>query len=209
MQNFNQVKNIIFDLGDVIINIDFMLTFKAFQQVSGFELDKVISLFEEHQIYDYIERGGVTNEEFALFLKNIFNLSLSTEEVLKCWSALLLDIPKERIDLIQKLSNKYRIFILSNTSYPHILDVNQILEETTGVNNLKNLCEKVYYSFDISMRKPALDIYEYVLKDSDLKASETLFLDDNYDNIVGANQVGIHTIHVQKPISILEYLKNA
>ena len=74
---------------------------------------------------------------------------------------------------------------------------------------MKDLCEKAYYSFDIAMRKPSVEIYEYVLKDSDLKASETLFLDDNYDNIVGANQVGIQTIHVQKPISILEYLKNA
>ena len=110
---------------------------------------------------------------------------------------------------IQKLKEKYRIFILSNTSFPHILDVNQILEKATGIDDLKKICEKAYYSYDIGLRKPDLAIYEYVLQDSGLKASETLFLDDNYDNIVAAQHVGIHTIHVQKPISILEYLQNA
>ncbi|MCP4520280.1 MAG: HAD family phosphatase [Cytophagales bacterium] len=207
--NFQKIKNIIFDLGDVIINIDFMLTFKAFEEVSPYTLDETINLFEKHKIYDVVERGGMNHAEFADFLKNIFKLELSDEEILKRWSALLLDIPKERIDLIQELQQKYRIFVLSNTSSPHIVDVNEILQKATGVQDLKDLCEKAYYSYDIAMRKPDAEIYEYVLKDSNLKAEETLFLDDNSDNIVGAQKLGIHTILVQKPTCITEYLKDA
>ncbi len=209
MKDFSQIKNIIFDLGDVIINIDFMLTLKAFQEVSGLDLDTVILKFEKLKIYDRIERGGITDQEFAQFLKYSFNLIISDEEILTRWSALLLDIPKERIDLIQKLQSKYRIFILSNTSHPHIIDVNKILYKSSGVEDLKNLCEKAYYSYDLGLRKPDREIYTYVLEDSHLKPKETLFLDDNYDNIVAAKKVGIQTIHVQKPISILEYLQDA
>lgn len=209
MKDFSQIKNIVFDLGDVIINIDFMLTFKAFQEVSDLELDTVIERFESLKIYDRIERGGITNQEFAEFLKKSFDLTISNEEVLIRWSALLLDIPKERIELIQKLALKYRIFILSNTSHPHILDVNKILYKSSGVKNLKDLCEKAYYSYDLGLRKPEHAIYNHILENSRLKAEETLFLDDNYDNIVAAKEVGIQTIYVQKPTSILEYLQDA
>ena len=124
------------------------------------------------------------------------------------WNSLLLDLPPERVELLKKLRENYRLFLLSNTSSIHITQVNKILEATTGIEKLDDLFEKVYYSYDMGLMKPDPAIYLQVLKEQGLEAEETLFLDDNADNIAAASKLGIDTIHVQKPVTILDYLKD-
>lgn len=120
----------------------------------------------------------------------------------------MLDIPQNRIDKLRELRKKYRLFILSNTSDLHILDVNRILKESTGVDDLKELVEVAYYSYEMELRKPGVAIYNRVLEESNLIASETLFLDDNLDNVLGADKVGLNTIHVTDK-DMCEYLEKA
>jgi epoxide hydrolase-like predicted phosphatase len=206
--NYSFIKNIIFDLGGVVIDIDFDLTFSAFAQLANHPVAQTKKIMSELNIWDRYERGELTDQKFIDIIRESLSLKQSDQEIIVAWNALLLELPKRRIDLVKEINSKYITYVLSNTSNIHIEGVNKILEKSTGEKDLKNVFGKVYYSYEINRRKPDLDIYEFVLEDAGLKAEETLFLDDNLDNILAAQKVGIQTIHVHPPICITKYLEN-
>ena len=111
---------------------------------------------------------------------------------------MLLDFPKERLDLLQKLKSKYRLFLLSNTNEIHITEFEKSLHKTHGYKNLESFFEKVYYSCRVKMRKPNIDIFELVLHENDLNAEETLFIDDSPQHIEGALKTGIKAVLLNK-----------
>lgn len=203
------IKNIVFDLGDVIINIDVPRTAQSFATLSGREAAEVFRLFEEGKLFRQFETGELDANGFRSYVRQLLNNTTWTDaEVDKAWNSLLLDIPANRIELLQRLKKNYRLFLLSNTSSIHIEAVNQILHVASGVERLDDLFEKLFFSYEMGVMKPHTDIYERVLKEADIRADETLFLDDNADNIRAARALGIQTIHVQKPLTILDYLKD-
>lgn len=206
--NFKSIKNIIFDLGNVIINIDFDLTYKELASISQKSTEEVHEVFKKHDLWERYETGNLSNQEFINTLREALDIKSNDTSIINAWNALLLDIPQKRIDKIISLSKNYRLFILSNTSDLHIIDVNRILKESCKVNDLKDLVEIAFYSYEMNLRKPSIAIYEEVLKCANLKAEETVFLDDNYDNIIGAQKAGIHTIHVTDK-DLCDYLENA
>ena len=203
------IKNIIFDLGDVIINIDVPRAAQSFATLSGLETAEVIRLFEEGKLFRQFETGSLDAAGFRSYVREILdNTTWDDAEVDTAWNSLLLDIPADRIELIKKLSKNYRLFLLSNTSSIHIEAVDKILYEASGVERLTDLFEKTFLSYEMGVMKPHPEIYERVLKEANINAHETLFLDDNPDNIKGASTLGIQTIHVQKPLTILDYLND-
>ena len=205
----SKIKNIIFDLGDVILNIDVPVASKSFAELSGREQAEILTIFNENALFRQFETGQLDEIGFRNYVRKILNFSdLSDEAIDTAWNSLLLDLPPERVELLKKLSENYRLFLLSNTSSIHITQVNKILEASTGVEKLDDLFETVFLSYEMGLMKPDPKIYQQVLEQADLKAEETLFLDDNRDNIEAAAKLGIDTIHVQKPITILEYLKD-
>ena len=130
--------------------------------------------------------------------------------MIAAWNALLLKIPKERIEFIKELNKKYNTYVLSNTSLYHIIGLNQILKDSSGDLSLHEVMNrKIYFSYEINLRKPDFEIYDFIIRDSNLKAEETVFLDDNLQNVKAAEAAGIKSIHVQAPETILDYLKNA
>jgi HAD superfamily hydrolase (TIGR01509 family) len=197
--NLTGIKNLIFDLGGIIINIDFQLTFEAFAKASGKNIIGTIKKFEDEKIFSRFEKGEFTEKEFRCLINKEFNTSLSDETIDKSWNALLKDIPQERIEMLKNLGKTHRLFLLSNTNSIHIKGVNEILSKTFGIEKLDLLFEKVYYSYEILMTKPDKRIYDYVLRQNDLKAAESLFIDDNIENIKGAANAGLKTLHVKFP----------
>ncbi|WP_353721045.1 HAD family phosphatase [Dyadobacter sp. 676] len=205
----DQIKNIIFDLGDVILNIDVPIASKSFAELSGREQSEILTIFKESEIFRQFETGLMDEPTFRNYVREILNFpDLSDDAIDTAWNSLLLDLPPERVELLKKLATQYRLFLLSNTSSIHITQVNKILKASTGVEKLEDLFETVFLSYEMGLMKPDARIYREVLDKAGLKAEETLFLDDNADNIRGAAQLGIKTIHVQKPVTILEYLKD-
>ena len=211
VMDFSNIKNIIFDLGDVIINISPQRCIQAFVDISPeLDIDFVRNQFNEKQIFEKYESGFINNEDFIKLVKEAIQVyDISDEDIIIAWQQILLDIPKKRIELLQKLRKKYRLFILSNTSFYHVEEVNAILNRTCGVRNLNTLVDKVYYSFEMGVRKPEEMIYKKVIKDAEIVPSETVFLDDNLENIQAASNLEIHVIHVKKPTDMTDYLKNA
>ncbi|WP_299248625.1 HAD family phosphatase [uncultured Cytophaga sp.] len=211
MDEFKHIKNIIFDLGAVIIPIDFEKTFCAFSNLSGIPVDEIKTRYLNATLFVDFETGLIGNFAFLQGLRLLLNMdqTISDHELRNAWNALLLDIPEERINRILELTDTYRIFILSNTNPIHIKAVNQILYDFTGSPTLEEVVEHAFYSYDMGMIKPDPNIYTTALAQFGLIADETFFLDDNADNIAGAQSVGIHTALVTEQHSLFEILKHA
>ncbi|MDX2190937.1 MAG: HAD family phosphatase [Bacteroidota bacterium] len=209
MTDFSTIKNMIFDLGGVIINLDLDKTYKSFSNISGISVDDIKSKLHFTQFWKDHEVGLISDEDFRQNIKNLLQIDISDNKIDDIWNELLLDIPIERIKLLQKLSEKYNLFLLSNTNGIHYIKFTEILHQTSGIKGFHELFIKDYYSHNIQMRKPNDDIYLHVLKENNLLPYQTVFIDDNYDNIKAATNLGIHTIHVIPPHTIIDLLENA
>lgn len=202
------IKNIIFDLGDVIIPIDLRAPIRNFAVLSGMSESEVESLWQEHGLTVQYETGLIDDAGFREHVRRLLkNDSWADEVIDTAWNTVLLDLPVERVKRIQELEGQYRLFLLSNTSAIHIDGVRKIFAEL-GQPSLEELFEKVYYSYEVKLAKPSPEIYRHVLETSGLVAEETLFLDDNPHNIRAASELGIHAVQVQPPLTILDYLRD-
>ncbi len=208
--NLNQIKNIIFDLGGVIIDIDPAQSYQALQALADVQNESSDWDPEKVSLFLDYEQGLITAQQFRDGIRELTKKKdLSDTMIDRAWNAMLLKIPLERIELLQKLKEKYRLFVLSNTNDIHVLAFNAIVQQVSGKEDLAAFFDKVYYSHELRMRKPQPAIYSHVLKENDLKPSETLFLDDRYDNIMAAESLGIQTFHVapgQEIVSFFQHL---
>ncbi|MET3127259.1 putative hydrolase of the HAD superfamily [Arcicella rosea] len=204
------MKNIIFDLGNVIIDIDFERTFKAFTEISeNVNWRESERILKEKQIWSRYEKGQLTDAEFRAEIREELKISASDEQIDTAFCGLLMDIDPARIELIKKLATKYKIYILSNTSHIHFLEVERILERCAGVKHFSEIFDYVFLSYEMGKLKPEVDIYEEVLKQANLVASETLFLDDLLANLEGAATLGIQTKQiVPQEFTILDLFSN-
>jgi glucose-1-phosphatase len=199
-----EFKNIIFDLGGVILNIDYTLTEKAFRKLGAANFNEMYSQAKQELLFDKIEKGEISSEEFISRIKTICTGAESEEEIISAWNAMLLDLPGERTVLLKKLQSRYRTFLLSNTNEIHIKAYGDYLSSTFGFRNLEPFFEKEYLSYQIGMRKPDKEIFEHVLKENNLKPHETIFIDDSPQHIKGALEIGIHAVLLSPGSTIID-----
>lgn len=191
----DSIKNIIFDLGNVIINIDPERTADEMKKLGFKDFEKSYSLLSQTNLFDSLEKGLISPAQFQKEINSQLKTEKSSEQIDMAWGAMLLDFPAERIELLKSLKKNYRLFLLSNTNAIHFNQYNDDLKKQFGFG-LNDLFEKAYYSFELGMRKPDAEIFEYVLTDANLKPSETLFIDDLDKNIDVAGKMGIQTIWI-------------
>jgi glucose-1-phosphatase len=212
------LKNLIFDLGDVIIPIDMGAPIRNFAQLAGLPEADVKALFLEHNLWFHYETGVVDDEGFRQGVRQLLRQHHSetsarptteewTDEIIDfTWNTILLDLPVERVERLEQLkaSGNYRLFLLSNTSAIHIRQVNQML---AALNKpiLQDLFERVFLSYEVQLAKPSPEIYQHVLQEAGIVAEETAFFDDNAANIAAAAALGIQAVHVVAPKTILDY----
>jgi len=189
----DNLKNIIFDFGGVIIDIDFQLTINKFKKLGILDFDQKFSQFLQDPVFDCYDIGKISSEEFVKRLKKLVPEKISENDILEAWNAMILDIPKERIKLLENLRKNYRIFLLSNTNDIHYQLYIKNFYNKFGYKTFNDLFEKAYLSFEIGMRKPDAEIFNFVLKDSNLLPEETLFIDDSNQHIESAKKFGIHS----------------
>jgi FMN phosphatase YigB (HAD superfamily) len=180
------IKNIIFDFGDIFINLDKAATYKEMAKLG------VTAITEEMiGVYHQYEKGLMSTDDFINFYHDKFGIKKT--DLVNAWNAILLDFPKRRLTFLKEIaaSKKYRLFLLSNTNDLHI----RWVEDSLGkefYNEFKNSFEQFYLSHEINFRKPDLEIYEFVLNENNLIANETLFVDDLKENTDSASTLGIH-----------------
>ncbi len=194
IQDTKKIKNIIFDLGGVILNIDSQKAINAMIDLGFDDFDKSYTLAKQNKLFDNLEKGIISPDNFRDEIKRNIKNQVSNNQIDEAWGKMLLDFPKERINLLQKLKTKYRLFLLSNTNVIHYNIYDNELYKGFGIH-LSDLFEKAYYSHEIGMRKPDIKCFRYVIDDSKLMPNETLFIDDSIINIESANEIGLKTIH--------------
>lgn len=188
---FKNIKNIIFDLGGVILNIEYQLTVEAFKKLGVDNFEQQFSQAQQTHLFDLYEKGQLSSPEFRNEVKKHLGNHLSDTDIDHAWNALLLDLPAERLVLLNKVKAAYPTFLLSNTNDIHIETFNANLKNTYGLNNLSEHFHKLYLSYEVGMRKPDAEIFELVLSENKLKPEETLFIDDSPQHIASAQQLGI------------------
>ncbi len=210
MEQPSNFDNIIFDLGGVIVNLDYGLTIQAFSELAGYDITQQYSQQRQADIFSRFEVGDITTAEFRQGLMQLLEFEASDDSIDQAWSALILDFPPERVELVRQLSQQKRIFLLSNINELHLETSDLKFTEAMGtdIGTLADQFERAYYSHLVCDRKPNPSIFQRVIDENDLDPAKTLFLDDTAHNLVGAQQVGLHTIHVTQdnPIESLNLL---
>lgn len=193
----SEYKNIIFDFGGVILNLDYHRTTKAFIDLGISDFEERYSQLNQTDLFDRFERGEVSPEAFREGLNSVLDQDIADEELDTAWNAMLLDLPAERLQIIEKLHSEKRICLLSNTNEIHVERFESDLKKAHGLKNLSSFFDEVYYSCRVGMRKPEARIFEFVLKEQGYNPSETLFIDDSPQHIEGAKKVGLNTYHLR------------
>ena len=184
------INTIIFDFGDVFINLDKQGTVKSLKKLGLPEWNEDLN-----QLNLKFEKGQISEENFLLGIqKQVPNASI--EEILDAWNAVLLDFPLRRLEFLQKLSKKYRLFLLSNTDAIHI-ETFEREHGTSFYSDFYQCFEKIYFSYEMGMRKPDAEIFNYILKKHDLSAKRTLFVDDKKENTDAALSLGFQVWNLQ------------
>ena len=187
-------KTIIFDLGAVILNINYQNTIDEFTKLGVNNAATFYSKKVQTNLFNQIETGMISSNEFLKALqKETKNANINQVE--KAWNAMLLDLPEERVQLIKKLKNNHTIYLLSNTNAIHIDAFKKQLGNRKWLAFCK-LFDKMYLSHELGLRKPDVKIFEYILNEQKLKAEEVFFIDDSPQHIASAKKIGIHCHHL-------------
>lgn len=184
------IKTIIFDFGDVFINLDKDATNRKLKEMDIQDLPESIS--DKNREY---EQGFVTSDEISEHYRTHFP-EMKAEDFLDSWNSILLEFPEYRFKFIQKLAKEkdYQLILLSNTNENHI---NYIKNRVPFYEDFKNCFDAFYLSHEIGMRKPNPDIFEFILDEHDLEPEDCLFIDDTPENIETASRLGFHTWNIE------------
>jgi putative hydrolase of the HAD superfamily len=186
------INTLIFDFGDVFINLD-----KDGAMKNALNLFELESFPEELiAINSLYEQGLLSTEEFIEFYEDNFS-NLTQEIILEAWNYILKDFPKHRLDFIQNLAKekKYKLILLSNTNELHI---NWIKEDVNFYEDFKNCFHQFYLSHEIGLRKPNANIFQFVIEQNNLTPESCLFIDDTKENTDMASKIGFSTWNIDE-----------
>lgn len=207
MKPDNSIQALIFDFGNVIINIDFDKMFHHFRKLMGKDYNLVMQRWQEDNFQRKVEVDTFSAEKMTGLI-NSYGTKLTVQEVEHAWNSLLLDIPVKRIELLESLSKQFPLYLLSNTNYVHINKIFRDLETEYNSNILKPFFEMMFLSYEIGFIKPEIEIYQYVLEHIPYNAENCLFFDDMQKNLDGAEKLGFQTQLVTKDYGILEFFED-
>ncbi len=190
------IKNIIFDLGGVLLNLDYQLTKNAFVKLGVKDYDNHFTQANQITLFDAFETGRISEQEFHDELRKLTGINFTKEQILTAWNAMLLDFPVKRKQLLLNLKKDFKTSLLSNTNETHIRAFTSIIQKDIELDALDPLFYSVYYSNEIGLRKPSEEAFKYVLEQNNYLPEETLFLDDSAQHLEGAKACGINTVYI-------------
>jgi FMN phosphatase YigB (HAD superfamily) len=205
MQN---IKNIIFDYGNVIFNIDFTRVAEAWKQLGINNAADFYGHRQQDPVFNLLERGEISVADFRNRIRELSGKpDLTDEQIDGAWNKIFLDIPQGNHELLQQVKAKYRTFLLSNINAIHYDYVHSYLQREFGMANNDDLFEKIYYSHLAGKRKPDAEIFEQVLSENNLDPAETLFIDDSPQHLETAQKLGMQTYLMTAPDTIQKFFK--
>lgn len=205
-----KIKNIIFDYGNVIFEIDFRIAQKTLTQIGIPNIENFFGHKGHNNLFDNLETGLITPAEFRDGIRlEAQNPALTDAEIDAAWNSLLIGVPPNVHDVLLKVKENYRTFLLSNTNQIHYDYIMKYLKDEFDVENNDHLFEKAYYSQQMLKRKPHVEIFEKVIHENNLNPAETLFIDDTPGHLEGAKKAGLQTLLMtENPKHLGEFLKS-
>jgi len=205
MNNRPDVDFVIFDLGNVLIDIDYSHAMDLMKSALPITLHDRVDHCYTANFHKAYEKGQISSAEFRQEFRNYFQTNWSDAEVDYLWNSLLGELPAYRLDLVRRLKSKYQVGILSNTNEIHVDAVHALLQAEHGMDNFDPLFDWVFYSHEMGLAKPNQDIYQQLLLELGTTANRVLFFDDLKANVDGAASLGIQAIQVVGPETLLNY----
>ena len=205
---FMKIRNIIFDLGGVLLDINYTRTERAFIDLGCKDFHAIYSQARQTALFDDFERGKITETAFFEELKVLSGLKHISHQKLKtAWNAMLIGFPEESYKLLKNLKTKYRIFLLSNNNETHVKFYEKMIEKVCPVKEFENLFENFHYSYRMGLKKPDAACFLHVLTENNLNAAETIFIDDTIQHVEGAAKTGIKAYWLEQPMTTENLLK--
>jgi len=202
----NGIKNIIFDYGNVIFNIDFKRVQEAWAKLGITNTHEFYGHRQQDPVFNLLERGEITNAAFRDRIRQLTHKpELTDQQIDDAWNAIFLTIPEGNHELLLKVKQHYRSFLLSNINAIHYDYVHGYLKSEFGLDNNDGFFEKTYYSHLTGMRKPDKEIFELVLRENNIDPQETLFIDDSPQHLATATELGINTYLMTAPDTIQQF----
>jgi len=189
-----KIRNIVFDLGGVLFNVDYHATIEAFHKLGMRDFDSFYTQAAQSHLFDRLEKGTISAENFRSELRQLAGLWIPDHQIDQAWNAMLLDFPLHHLELLDGVKRNYRIFLLSNTNEIHYPVYQEYMLKTIGRAGLDHFFEKTYLSHKTGMRKPELGIFQHVLGENGLAPEETLFIDDTLGHVEGARRAGMQAV---------------
>lgn len=199
------ITSVIFDLGGVLFDIDYLLTQKAFIELGVKNFGSLYSQKKQAGIFDEFEKGNISPHEFRQQIKQWLPEHVQDKDIDDAWNALLIGVQPAKVELLKHLGERYRLFLLSNTNEIHLPEVLNMMAHLDNNKGISHLFEKNYYSCRMQMRKPDKEIFDKVCADNSLTVSDTLFIDDSIQNVEGAETAGLQILYCTASVSLEDY----
>ena len=190
-----------------MLDIDYQKCIGAFKNLGITNFDDMFSQFKADALFEKLETGELCDADFYSAIKKRTKSAISNTEIDNAWNALILHFRIESINVLEKLSHKYKLYLLSNTNNIHLKCFKKLFTQETGKASLDSCFIKAWYSNELGLRKPGAKIFEFVLQAENLNAAETLFIDDTFSNIETAQKLGFKTHHLlpTQKIELLDF----
>ncbi len=191
-----RTEHIIFDLGGVLLNINYEASIRAFQSIGIPNFQDLYTQAQQSSLFDDFEVGKISNAEFRDGLRAFSGVEMSDQQIDEAWNAMLLDFPPERLKFLHEISKEYRTFLLSNTNSIHVSSFEGQMKEEGILESFLSAFERHYYSSSINRRKPHPETFLWVCEQHQLEPSKTLFIDDSIQHVEGAKEAGLQAVYL-------------
>jgi glucose-1-phosphatase len=201
------IRNLIFDLGGVLLNLDFEATARSFRALGLHHFDALYTQARQTGFFDEFDKGFISPAQFRNEIRTHLPPHTSDHAIDAAWNAMLLNLPPERLELLRSLRTKYKLFLLSNTNEIHVTAFSNYLLHTFGFPDFNDYFDQWYYSCRMGMRKPDEEIFHKVMNDHGLNPAETIFIDDSKQHVEGASRTGIQAVWLQPEQTVFTLLE--
>lgn len=190
------IDTVLFDLGGVLLDVDYNRTVQVFAQNGVHDFDALYTKAKQDHLFDHFETGSISPAEFRNEVRKRTKSSISDGQINDCWNAMLGSLPTKRLEMIAALRQRMPVRLLSNTNAIHVEAFTRILKEENGIEDFKSLFDGAYYSNELGLRKPNTEVFHHVLKKHGEKPERTLFIDDTLHHVDGARKAGLQGLYL-------------
>jgi putative hydrolase of the HAD superfamily len=196
MSLLKNIDTIIFDIGNVLIDIDYEIMVAEFAKIASVDFHQIVTYTHQDRVFDQYERGQISSAQFRDTLRKYLKDGVTDEEIDTAWNSILIHYPAEKFELLKKLRGQYQILALSNINELHVAAIDAKVKSQFGAADMSSYFDHAYYSHEMGSRKPETEIYQMVLDEKSLDPTRTLFIDDKLENVNAAAALGIKVHHL-------------